>query len=408
MIYKIVIIGDPHFKTSNIKDCNDFINKIEQTTIEENPNLIIILGDVLHEHERLHTIPLNKSYEFIKRMSEISLTYILVGNHDLINNQQFLSTNHWMNALKDWPNVMIVDKPITHDMSENQFITMCPYVPNGRFIEALNTMLPEIPDSDPDFVPDSETRDWKDSILIFAHQEFKGCKMGAIESIDGDTWTTEYPPVISGHIHSNQTLKDSNVYYPGSAMQNAFGDPNNVIAIIDWDLDKLEESIETNKSNMLAGEQTSHDWKMYNLREIDLHLRKKKLVYIDIEDVEEYIIPETEDDIKLTINSTYEEFKIFRKSAKYLDITRAGIRIVHKNKKVKIKKDQTESSNPDTTDEIDETDNAEQEMITFAQNQGNFANIVEMLVSKEQNADLLSDFNYIFKDGAKDEDSFLL
>ena len=46
-------------------------------------------------------------------MSEISTTYILVGNHDLINNQQFLSTNHWMNALKDWPNIFIVDKPTT-------------------------------------------------------------------------------------------------------------------------------------------------------------------------------------------------------------------------------------------------------------------------------------------------------
>ena len=55
MVYKIVIIGDPHFKTSNIKDCDDFISKIVQTCKSENPNLIVILGDVLHEHERLHT-----------------------------------------------------------------------------------------------------------------------------------------------------------------------------------------------------------------------------------------------------------------------------------------------------------------------------------------------------------------
>ena len=123
MSNKIVVIGDPHFKTSNIKDCNDFINKIENTCISENPYLIVILGDVLHEHERLHTIPLNKSYEFIRKMSSISPTYILVGNHDLINNQQFLSTNHWMNALKDWPNVTIVDKPIIHNIHSDIFIT---------------------------------------------------------------------------------------------------------------------------------------------------------------------------------------------------------------------------------------------------------------------------------------------
>ena len=379
MSYKIVIIGDPHFKTSNIKDCDDFIKKIVDTCNSEQPNLIVILGDVLHEHERLHTIPLNKSYEFIKKMSDITLTYILVGNHDLINNQQFLSTNHWMNALKDWPNIHIVDKPTFYHLNPNTFLTFCPYVPNGRFIEALNT---------------SET-EWQKSLLIFAHQEFKGCKMGAIESIDGDTWSTDYPPVISGHIHSNQTLTESNVYYPGSAMQNAFGDPNNIIAIIDWDLDLINLTTNAQTTDMIS--------KKYNLREIDLHLRKKKLIYIDIENIDEFQIPETEDDIKLTVNGTYEEFKIFRKSSKYLDITRAGIRIVHKNKKVKIQK--SENTEENTEENMEEN---MENIITFAQNQGNFANIVEMLVNSEHNANVLSDFNYIFKNGPKDEESFLL
>ena len=37
---------------------------------------------------------------------------LLVGNHDYINNQQFLTNNHWMNAMKDWNNVTIIDKVI--------------------------------------------------------------------------------------------------------------------------------------------------------------------------------------------------------------------------------------------------------------------------------------------------------
>ena len=376
MVYKIVIIGDPHFKTSNIKDCDDFISKIVQTCKSENPNLIVILGDVLHEHERLHTIPLNKSYEFIRKMSEISTTYMLVGNHDLINNQQFLSTNHWMNALKDWPNIFIVDKPTTHSINQKLYLMFCPYVPNGRFIEALET----------------SEHDWKSSLLIFAHQEFKGCKMGAIESIDGDTWSTEYPPIISGHIHSNQTL-DTNVYYPGSAMQNAFGDPNNIIAVIDWNIDETDETNETEHD----------DSPVYNLREIDLGLRKKKLVYIDIENIDTYEIPDTQDDIKLTVNGTYDEFKIFRKGTKYQDIIKAGIRIVHKNKKVKITKDSNGTSSIDFEDNTEDSEN-----IMFAENQGDFSNLVELLVNKENNSDVLSDFNYIFKNGEKDADFFVL
>ena len=379
MSYKIVVIGDPHFKTSNIKDCDDFIEKIQHTCISENPNLIVILGDVLHEHERLHTIPLNKSYQFIRTMSEISPTYILVGNHDLINNQQFLSSNHWMNALKDWPNVTIVDQPTTHYINSKTYMMFCPYVPNGRFIEALDT---------------SEHK-WNESLVIFAHQEFKGCKMGAIESIDGDTWSTEYPPVISGHIHSNQTLK-TNVYYPGSAMQNAFGDPNNIIAIVEWNAEQLDQEFD-NQS------------KMYNLKEIDLMLRKKKLVYIDIENIESYKIPDTEDDIKLTVNGTYEEFKIFRKSSKYLEINRAGIKIVHKNKKIKIKQSSDNSNENSSEDSIiNSSEDSMQDIIMFAQNQGNFINIVEMLVNAENNSNISSDFNYIFKNGVKDEEIFFL
>ena len=141
-------------------------------------------------------------------------------------------------------------KPTFYHLNPNTFniLSLCT---KWRFIEALET----------------SEHDWKSSLLIFAHQEFKGCKMGAIESIDGDTWSTEYPPIISGHIHSNQTL-DTNVYYPGSAMQNAFGDPNNIIAVIDWDLDLINSTTNTQTTDMIS--------KKYNLREIDLHLRKKK------------------------------------------------------------------------------------------------------------------------------------
>ena len=79
----ILIIGDPHFKVENIKEVELFIDKIEKLANEKNPDLIIILGDILHDHERLHTIPLNKSYDFINRMRNIAKTYIIVGNHDM-------------------------------------------------------------------------------------------------------------------------------------------------------------------------------------------------------------------------------------------------------------------------------------------------------------------------------------
>ena len=58
---KVIAIGDPHFKTSNIVEVEMFIDRIEQLSRDINPDLIVILGDLLHEHERLHTTPLNKA-----------------------------------------------------------------------------------------------------------------------------------------------------------------------------------------------------------------------------------------------------------------------------------------------------------------------------------------------------------
>ena len=105
-------------------------------------------------------------------LSSYSTTYILVGNHDYISNTQFLTTNHWMNAMKEWKNVVIVDKVIQQNINDLSFVFV-PYVFPGRFQEALNTIH----------------IDGINKIsCIFAHQEFKGCKLGAILSDIGDVW----------------------------------------------------------------------------------------------------------------------------------------------------------------------------------------------------------------------------
>ena len=54
--------------------------------------------------------PLNSwNVSNVKNMSKIAPTIVIVGNHDLINNQQFLTENHWMNAMKQWDNVTVCD-----------------------------------------------------------------------------------------------------------------------------------------------------------------------------------------------------------------------------------------------------------------------------------------------------------
>lgn len=310
MTIKIIFIGDPHFQVTNIQEVENFIEKITELASDIKPDIICIGGDILHTHERLHTMPLNKAYEFIDKMRKISKTYVLVGNHDMTCNQNFLNNNHWMNGMKEWENTVIVDKVITEILDEMLF-TFVPYVPPGRFEEALNTLKET----------DKET-DWLDSKCIFAHQEFFGCKMGAIISVEGDKWSLDNPNVISGHIHSKQKPQ-KNIYYTGSAMQHAFGESEkNIIACLEFDKNNNE----------------------YSLNEVDLKLPRKKIVYIDVEKVDEYNIPDnTEDKIKISVSGSQEQFKALKKTQKYKKLVEDGVKVVFKEKKSKYEKEISES-----------------------------------------------------------------
>lgn len=496
---KIIAVGDPHFRTDNIPEVDIFIGKMVDLVESEKPDAVVILGDVLHTHERLHTTPLNKAYEFIDKMRKLVRTFVLVGNHDMCfakntplmkfdgsivmsqdvkvgmfltgpdltrrqvmnvrtgsavmydvyqgngitytvtgdhllclrldsrkrmeidirsgkysvswadhqefkflrrlfsskklaydffekikehpeveisvndflklsekfkkqlkgykaltqphndssirvvksceveffgwevdgdrkfllkdttvvhncNNQQFLTENHWMNGMKEWDNVEIVDT-ILHRKISGLNIVLCPYVPPGKFREAL--------DSD-------RKNDWKKADCIFAHQEFQGCKMGAIVSVEGDAWSADLPPVISGHIHDRQTLPG--VYYCGSSMQHSFGETDkNIIPVLTW----------------------KRNGSPYSVKEVDLGMPKKKIVYTDVQSMEDYKSPESADKIKISISGVYDEFKAFKKTKKYKELVKKGTKIVFKPKKIKQEKIDEE---PDDVKPVHEND----------------------------------------------------
>lgn len=308
MLSTVLCIGDPHIQISNIPETDLLIERLINLATQKKPDLIIVLGDILHTHERLHTIALNKAYELINNMRLISKTYVLVGNHDMINNQVFLNENHWLSGMKEWENTVIVDKVLTETINSEKFIFV-PYVPPGRFQEALNTIGSE----------------WKDCSCIFAHQEFSGCKMGAIISVEGDKWPIAYPQVVSGHIHSRQ-IPQENIYYTGSAMQHAFGESEkNIIAYL----------IFQNKK--------------YEREEIDLQLPRKKIVYMDVEDVDNYEVPQTEDTLKVTLSGNYDQFKALKKTKKYKNLLDKGVKVIFKPKKIKKEDENTTVSKEDQT-----------------------------------------------------------
>jgi DNA repair exonuclease SbcCD nuclease subunit len=287
-----LIIGDPHFKLKYLREGEQLIDKTVKIAKQKKPTFIVLLGDILDTHEQVHVLPHKLATIFIQELSEISPVFILIGNHDLIDHKQFLTENHIFNPFKQWDKVTVVDFPVFYVKNGVKFL-FCPYVPCGRFIEALEKGMIDL---------EMKKTDWKTVNYIFAHQEFRGCKMNSIESIDGDVWCKEYPKVISGHIHTEQDLDSINIYYPGTPYQTNFGETDEKYI---WFV-KFKKTV-------------------FEREKINLGITGKKNIYTTIDKLSEINLSTEKNSIKLHLSGTREEFKEFRKTKKYKDLKNKGI-----------------------------------------------------------------------------------
>jgi DNA repair exonuclease SbcCD nuclease subunit len=301
MSVSILTIGDPHFKVNNIVETEKMVDAIVNVALEKKPDLIVVLGDVLDRHETIHVSPLNRSIMFLERLSRISPTYVLIGNHDLKNNRQFLSTEHPFKALEYWYDtkdftkisvdarvITIVDTPKSV-VIRGQLFVFVPYVPPGRFMEAL------------------EELDWKEASCIFAHQEFKGSKLGSNVSEEGDGWLLTNPYIVSGHIHDYHEPQP-NIIYTGTPIQHAFGDHQ----------DKTISYF-----TFISATERIH-------QRIDLMLLKKHVVHLQCEDVNTYI-PRENCELKIVITGTSGDNKAIKKHPNVIFWQKQGIKVCYKD-----------------------------------------------------------------------------
>jgi DNA repair exonuclease SbcCD nuclease subunit len=290
------VVGDIHFRSKHVLEAEEFMTKCLQKIDDTYPSAIILLGDVLDTHEVARNVPFKLACSFIEKCAEKAPTFVIVGNHDYINNSQYLTDNHFFVPLKKWPNVFIIDKPTKFEISDVKFM-LCPYVPNGRFIESIASVY---------------GRKWDTGInVVFAHQEIRGVNLrssGFEESTKGDSYGAGFPPLISGHIHHPQFISP-NIYYPGSAMQIASDeDPDKHVWLVN--VDEMSEN-------------------GLDIEKYSLDLKGIKTVYSTVDRIDgefDWSLPEKYY-IRLRLSGTPEQFKVFRKTKLYAKLIDAGVRI---------------------------------------------------------------------------------
>lgn len=329
---KALVIGDNHFKVNNVQETDEMTKRLIALAEKETPDFIVLLGDILHRHETIHVVPLMGCEKMIKGLSNIAPTFICIGNHDRPNNSNFLTDEHPFNAMKEWRNVQIADKVLSYTpgssgQPSNFKFVFVPYVPCGRFMEAINTLKNnEKVNNDNTLNNNTENKDVLEGVTcIFAHQEFFGAKMGAIVSESGDKWPLENPLVVSGHIHDYDMLQD-NIIYTGTPIQDGFGDRSTDKTVSIFTFSCLDNKL---------------SWKQDR---VDLGLPKRITVYLSPSDIHNYEPPENRV-VKIVVRGPDAEIKACMKLEKIKELKKKGVLVAFKTTYEIKEKDENQKEN---------------------------------------------------------------
>lgn len=209
---KTLVIGDPHFKDNNKDDTDALHDQVIEILDGGDIDLVVVLGDIMHYHGKGDMKTYIRACKFLKDIASRvgkERSYLIIGNHDRVNNTVAEGEEHWFYPLKDHPNYPTIVDEVTVKKVGDAVVGFVPYTPAG----SLDTyLLPRLGDVEMGSVN-----------VFYMHQEFKGCSMGSRKSIHGDVWPSDRPFVISGHEHGRHKV-GKNIFYTGTPYHTDFGE----------------------------------------------------------------------------------------------------------------------------------------------------------------------------------------
>lgn len=180
----------------------NFAQWLKQTLLDRGVKDIIILGDVVDNRNEVSVTTLHAMYKFFKILEDFNII-IIPGNHDCYYSKR--SDVHSLGTLNDWPNIEIVDKPLTVNMF-NRTLSFCPW----------NVPLDAIPKAYSD--------------VLFGHFEINTFKMNAGHvcgnGLDSQALLAKAGMILSGHFHRTEkrSYKNGEIVYIGSPYEQSWGE----------------------------------------------------------------------------------------------------------------------------------------------------------------------------------------
>lgn len=212
---KILTVGDPHIRGKFCDRSRAMMDQIIDLIKMIKPAAVVVLGDTLHDHNRMDTNPHSRATRFLARIAELTKLILLIGNHDILNDETFIlkadDTEHPFVALHYWPNTVVCDIPTIFEVEGYQMIGM-PYVPPGKFHTALSEV--------------ATPEDINNYAAVFSHNHFHGVRYNLTDKEPAecpDSWPENYPLNIAGHNHTKQEVAP-NLKFVGTPIQHSYGE----------------------------------------------------------------------------------------------------------------------------------------------------------------------------------------
>lgn len=196
---------------------------------------IVIVGDLFHQKIRISNEALSMFHEMLNYLDAIGKTYIIAGNHDMLENNQSRedSLTPTFKIKNTFPDIIYMDKALDYKSG---------YIVDDNVIWALYSMFdkfnrPNIDDLKEQY-PDSK-------IIGLYHGEIVGATTDSGRMCENGIPFEDFigcDCVMAGHIHKFQEIRKNGVpiVYAGSLFQQDKGENTTGHGFLVWDLETMK------------------------------------------------------------------------------------------------------------------------------------------------------------------------
>ena len=223
---RIAHIADTHIRNYKYhKEYREIFSRMYKLLKKKKVDYIIHCGDIAHTKTQLSPEYFDMCGDFLSSLADIAPTHIILGNHDgNLKNQGRLDAVTPVAEALEHPNLFVYRDSQEVQMTDDITLNVLSVFDKERWVEPTN-------------------KD-KTNIALF-HGSVSGCKTDlgwTMENGEVDLKTLQnFDYAFLGDIHkTNQTLdKKGKIRYPGSTVQQNFGESNDKGFLI-WDIESKD------------------------------------------------------------------------------------------------------------------------------------------------------------------------